>query len=427
MLVQQAPVNFLHHTAWEVDDVDEVGRGATAMLEDHPERHVWGLGRHHIGSNFFWYLRDPAGNFSEYYSDMDAILDDQVWEPAVVARGEEPLRLGSTAAAVVPAPRGSRRPDDRSPPVSSRAVRFSRYGGSDVLEVVDVEVPHAGPGEIVVAVVAAATNPGEIMIRQGAFADVWPATFPEGQGNDFSGRVAEVGPGATGFSPGDEVMGFAPRRGQADYVASAADRLARKPADVPWEVAAVLGGSGATAFAAVRAVGLKPGETVVVAAAAGGVGVVAAQLARLAGARVIGTAGEGNAEFLRSLGVEPVRHGDGLVDRIKALAPEGVDAYLDNFGAGNVEAAIRLGVLPDRINTIIDGTAAERYGTHADAQEQANSPEVWEELAGLVAAGRLTIPIHAVYPLERVRDAYDELAARHTRGKIVLRVAADAG
>jgi catechol 2,3-dioxygenase-like lactoylglutathione lyase family enzyme len=89
LLVQQAPVNFLHHTAWEVDDVDEVGRGATAMLENHPERHVWGLGRHHIGSNFFWYLKDPVGNFSEYYSDLDVILDDQLWKPSVVegARG----------------------------------------------------------------------------------------------------------------------------------------------------------------------------------------------------------------------------------------------------------------------------------------------------------------------------------------------------
>jgi catechol 2,3-dioxygenase-like lactoylglutathione lyase family enzyme len=89
LLVQQAPLNFLHHTAWEVDDVDEVGRGAHAMLEGQPERHVWGLGRHHIGSNFFWYLKDPAGNFSEYYADLDCILDDQLWKPSVVegARG----------------------------------------------------------------------------------------------------------------------------------------------------------------------------------------------------------------------------------------------------------------------------------------------------------------------------------------------------
>ena len=306
-----------------------------------------------------------------------------------------------------------------------RAVKFSRYGGSDVLEVVDVDQPHPGPGEVVVRVVAAATNPGEMMIREGAFADVWPATFPEGQGNDFSGRVAEVGPGEAGFSPGDEVMGFTPRAAQADYVRSASDRLARKPPSVPWEVAAAIPGAGATAYAAVRAVRLRPGETVVVSAAAGGVGVVAAQLARLAGARVIGTAGDANAAFLRSLGVEPVRYGDGLLERIQSLAPDGVDAYLDNFGAGNVDLAIKLGVAPNRINTIIDGAAASRYGTHSDAQEQADSPPVWEELAQLVAAGKLTIPIQSVYPLEEVRGAYDELAARHTRGKIVLRVTPD--
>ncbi|HEY4408745.1 MAG TPA: NADP-dependent oxidoreductase [Acidimicrobiia bacterium] len=306
-----------------------------------------------------------------------------------------------------------------------RAVRFDRYGGSDVLEVVEVDQPHSGPGQVVVRVVAAATNPGEIMIRQGALADVWPATFPEGQGNDFSGRVAEVGPGATGFSVGDEVMGFAPRAAQADYVVSAPDRLARKPPGVPWEVAAVLAGAGATAYAAVRAVRLKPGETVMVSAAAGGVGVVAAQLARLAGARVIGTAGDANAAFLRSLGVEPVRYGEGLVERIRSLAPDGVDAYLDNFGAGNVDIAVQLGVAPDRINTIIDFAASTRYGTQAEAQAQADWPAVWQELAALVAAGDLTVPIQAVYPLDRVRDAYDELARRHTRGKIVLRLAPD--
>src|SRR5207253_9013933 len=176
---------------------------------------------------------------------------------------------------------------------------------------------------------------------------------------------------------------------------------------------------------AVRAVRLKAGETVVVAAAAGGVGVIAAQLARLAGARVIGTAGDGNAAFLRSLGVEPVRYGDGLLERIQSLAPDGVDAYLDNFGAGNVDLAINPGLAPDRVNTIIDGDAASRYGAHSDAQAQADSPAVWDELAELVAGGKLTIPIQAVYPLEDVRDAYDELAARHTRGKIVLRVAPD--
>ena len=307
----------------------------------------------------------------------------------------------------------------------ARAVRFDRYGGSEVLHLVDVVQPRPGPGEVVVRVVVAAINPGEIMIREGALAEMWPATFPEGQGNDFSGRVVEVGAGVTRVSAGDEVIGFAPRAAQADYVRTVADRLTRKPAGVPWEVAATLAGAGSTAYAAVRAVRLHPGETVVVAAAAGGIGVIAAQLARLAGARVIGTAGDANAAFLRSLGIQPVRHGEGLLERIRGLAPGGVDAYLDNFGAGNVEVAIQLGVAPDRVNTIIDIAAAARYGVRSDAQAQADSTSVWEELAELVEAGRLNVPIQSVYPLERVRDAYDELAERHTRGKIVLRVAPD--
>src|SRR4029077_13265424 len=132
-----------------------------------------------------------------------------------------------------------------------------------------------------------------------------------------------------------------------------------------------------------------------------------------------------NAAFLRSLGIQPVRHGEGLLERIRGLAPAGVDAYLDNFGAGNVEVAIQLAAAPNRVNAIIDVAAAARYGVRSDAQAQADSPSVWEELAELVEAGRLNGPIQSVYPLERVRDAYDELAERHTRGKIVLRVAPD--
>ncbi len=108
VLVQQAPVSFLHHTSWQVEDVDEIGRGATAMLEKDPDRHVWGLGRHHVGSNFFWYLKDPAGNFSEYYSDIDCIVDDRSGSPAS-GRAPRPLQLGPAAAAVVPGPRGPRR------------------------------------------------------------------------------------------------------------------------------------------------------------------------------------------------------------------------------------------------------------------------------------------------------------------------------
>ncbi|WP_346104101.1 alcohol dehydrogenase catalytic domain-containing protein [Nonomuraea maheshkhaliensis] len=164
-----------------------------------------------------------------------------------------------------------------------RAVRFSRYGGPEVLEVVQVPRPSPGPGQVLVKVIVAPVNPGEIGIREGVFADLWPAVFPEGQGNDLAGQVVEVGRGVTGFAPGDEVIGYAPRRAQADYVLHDAATLARKPAVLCWEEAAPLSAVGVTAWAGVEAVRPQPGEIVVVSAAAGGIGVLAAQLARLGG------------------------------------------------------------------------------------------------------------------------------------------------
>jgi NADPH:quinone reductase-like Zn-dependent oxidoreductase len=303
-----------------------------------------------------------------------------------------------------------------------RAVRFRRYGGPEVLEVVDVERPSPAESEVLVEVVAAALNPGEIGIREGVFDKLWPARFPEGQGNDFAGVVAGLGPGVSGFTVGDEVLGFAPRAAQAELVIAGADALVAKPAGLDWEQAACVAGVGATAWATVEAVEPRPGETVVVSAAAGGVGIIAAQLARLRGARVIGTAGEGNFALLRTLGIEPVRYGPGLGERITALAPDGVDAYLDNFGDHDVEVALALGVRPHRINTIADGDAVRDHGVRNRAQEDAASPSLWGRLADLAALGQLTIPIAASYELARVQQAYRDVASRHGSGKRVLRI-----
>ena len=176
-----------------------------------------------------------------------------------------------------------------------------------------------------------------------------------------------------------------------------------------------------TGWHATELAGVKPGETVVVAAAAGGVGVIAAQLALLAGARVIGTASDANAAFLRSLGVEPVRYGDGLLERIRSLAPDGVDAYLDNFGAGNVDLAVQLGVARSDQHH----QRRRRRGPVRRPHRRPGAGQLARRMPGAcrpVVAGKLTVPIQAVSPLERVRDAYDELAARHTQGKIVLRL-----
>ncbi|MFE1452533.1 NADP-dependent oxidoreductase [Streptomyces olivaceoviridis] len=306
-----------------------------------------------------------------------------------------------------------------------RAVKFSRYGGPEVLEIHEVPRPQPGPGEVLVRVAVAPVNPGEAGIRQGVFADIWPARFPEGQGNDFAGWVAALGAGVDDFAVGDEVIGYLPRAAQADYVVSPAADLTPKPADITWESAAPLSAVGVTAWAAVDAVRPEPGETVVVSAAAGGVGSIAAQLARLRGATVIGTAGPHNADFLRSLDVVPVQYGPGLADRLRTAAPQGIDAYIDTFGQGNVDIAIALGVRPQRINTIADGRAVARYGVRSEAQEGAFSRSVVGELAALVAKGLLTVPISAVYPLEQVQEAYRQVQRRHTRGKIVLSLVAE--
>jgi NADPH:quinone reductase-like Zn-dependent oxidoreductase len=301
-----------------------------------------------------------------------------------------------------------------------KAVRFSRYGGPAVLEVVDVEQPESRPGEVLVAVETAAVNPGEIGIREGAFADMWPAHFPEGQGNDYAGVVYAVGSAVTDFEPGDEVMGFQPRAAQAEFVLARPDRLARKPHRLPWEQAAVIPGVGSTAHAEIAALALSGADTVVVSAGAGGVGSIAIQLARLRGATVLATASRSSFPFLESLGAIPVEYGPGLVSRIRRAAPQPVTAYLDHFGRGNVTTALELGLAPSRINTIADGAAVARHGVHSAGQAQADTPEVWESLADLAVRGDITFPIHAVYPLDQVRAAYTELGDRHTRGKIVL-------
>lgn len=305
-----------------------------------------------------------------------------------------------------------------------RAVTFTRYGGPDVLDVVEVPRPAAGPGQVVVAVVTAATNPGEIGIREGHFADIWPAHFPEGQGNDFAGYIAEIGSGVDEFAVGDEVIGFAPREAQAEYVALGSDRVTARPAGLPWEAAATIAGAGATAWASVAAVDPQPGETIVVSAAAGGVGIYAAQLVRLRGAEVIGTCGEHNVDLLTSLGIRPVQYGTGLTDRLRDLAPNGIDGFIDTYGSGNVQLAVSLGVEPNRINTLIDQEAVQRFGVHSDAQEQADTPAVLAELANLVARGDVTVPIAAVYDFttERVRQAYRDVGTRHVSGKRVLRI-----
>jgi NADPH:quinone reductase-like Zn-dependent oxidoreductase len=302
-----------------------------------------------------------------------------------------------------------------------RAVRFDKYGGLDVLQVVEVARPTPGPGKVLVRVKAAGINPGEASIRKGLFADRWPSTFPSGQGSDFAGIVEEVGPGVRNVAVGDEVIGFTnDRSSQAELVLVESGNLVPRPANVSWEQGGALFVAGTTAYAAVRSVALRAGDTVVVSGAAGGVGSIAVQLAKNAGAKVIGLAGDANHKWLTDHGIIPVTYGDGVEDRIRAVSGGKVDAFVDTFGGGYVELAIKLGVALNRIDTIIDFAAAAKYGVKTEGNHEAATAEVLAQLAGLLAAGRLEIPIAKVYPLADVRDAYRELEQRHPRGKIVL-------
>lgn len=302
-----------------------------------------------------------------------------------------------------------------------QAVRFERYGGVDVLEVVDVPRPVPGPGQVVVRVRAAGINPGEAAIRAGLLHERWPATFPSGQGSDLAGVVDEVGDGVTGVAAGDEVIGFThDRASQAELVAIDADHLTPRPPGVPWEVAGALFVAGATAYAAVHAVAPGRDDTVVVSGAAGGVGTIGVQLARLAGATVLGLASPPHHGWLRDHGVVPVEYGDGVEQRIRDAADRRMDAFIDTFGGGYVDLAISLGIVPERIDTIADWPAAQRYGVKTDGNMVGARAEVLAELAGLIDAGRLDVPIAGTYPLADVREAYRELERRHTLGKIVL-------
>jgi NADPH:quinone reductase len=304
---------------------------------------------------------------------------------------------------------------------AARAVRFDRYGGRDVLYVTDIEMPVAGSGEVVVQVRAAGINPGEAAIRSGAMHDMFPATFPSGQGSDLAGVVTATGTGVTEFAVGDEVLGFSfQRSSHATHVVVPVDQLIRKPPELSWEAAGSLYVVGATAYAAVRAVAPQPGETVAVSAAAGGVGSLVVQLLVLRKARVLGIAGEGNAGWLRAHGVIPVRYGDGLAERLREASPDGIDAFIDLFGPDYVQLAVDLGVAPDRIDTIISFQKAGEVGAKTEGSTDASTPEVLTEMANLIASGAVDFDIAATFPLERVADAFEELERRHTHGKIVL-------
>ena len=303
---------------------------------------------------------------------------------------------------------------------TSRAVRLDSFGGPEVLNIREVPAPQAGPGQIRVRVTAAGLNPMDwIMTADAGIAARFGLSLPAGFGTDYAGVVDQVGDGVTGFAPGDRVFGGALSRAVADFVVVdatgtiAASEAHHTPDGVDDRTAATLAIAGRTAAAALAVVNPGPGDTVLIGGAAGGVGVFAVQLARLAGARVIGTGSAASADFLRGLGAEPVAYGDGLADRVRAVGQ--ATAAIDLHGTETAHAARRLGVPDGRICTVAAQVDGVTPANGADA-----APGTLEEIARLIAVGRLRVPIAASFPVEQIRTAVELQAGRHAHGKIVI-------
>ncbi|MEW2579272.1 NADP-dependent oxidoreductase [Streptomyces syringium] len=305
-----------------------------------------------------------------------------------------------------------------------KAISYRAYGGPEVLEFGELPEPKAGPDSVLVKVRAAAVNPVDWKAQAGYLDGMLQAVFPVVPGWDVSGVVVGLGADTPEFAIGDEVMGyvredFLSRGTFAEYVAAPVRTLARKPANLTFEQAAGIPLAGLTAYQALRAAGTGEGDTVLVHAAAGGVGTMAVQLAKHLGARVIGTAGERNHDYLRALGAEPVTYGDGLAERVRALAPEGVDVVLDLVGGGTIHTSPEVTAPGARLISIADPDVAALGGRLLWVRPDAADLTA---LSHLAEQGVLTVEVAEVFPLEKTADAQRLSAEGHTRGKIVVTV-----
>ncbi|MEA2371683.1 MAG: hypothetical protein QOH12_2077 [Solirubrobacteraceae bacterium] len=301
--------------------------------------------------------------------------------------------------------------------LTMKAVRFGEYGGPEVLRVDDVEEPHAAAGQIRVAVRGAGVNPVDWKIRSGAMAGFMPVEFPRIVGSDAAGVVDETGEGVSGVSVGDEVFGSAVGGATAEY--AVLDHWATKPGGLSWAEAAGLPVAVETALRVLKLLGCKEGQTLIINGAAGGVGIAGIQFARERGARVIGTASERNHEFLRELGAEPTTYGDGLVERVRELSPEGVDIAFDAAGHGAFPALVELTGSPDNVVTIADFAAAEQ-GVRVSPGAEGRSWEALGQAAELLEAGRFTMPVARTVAFSQAAEAHRLSEDGHVRGKLVL-------
>ncbi|MCK9929014.1 NADP-dependent oxidoreductase [Frankia sp. Mgl5] len=314
-----------------------------------------------------------------------------------------------------------------------KAAAFARHGGPEVLELMDLATPVAGPGQVRVRVRFAGVQPIDCAVRAGWAPPGVAPRLPTIPGNEFAGVVDQVGDrvdgvggidgvdgGGHGVAVGAEVLGFGQLGAYAEYLVVPAGQVTAKPAGMPWEVAGGFSGGAQTAHIALRELGVGKGDTVLIHAAAGGVGTVAVQLAVRAGSTVIGTAGAANHDYLRSLGAIPVAYGDGLVERVQAIAPGGVDAALDGAGGDALTASLALVADRSRILTLVEHGRAGELGIRVTPNLR--SAARLAELADLQAHGALHINVRRVVPLADAAEAHRELETRHGRGKIVLAV-----
>ncbi|MBM7807675.1 NADPH:quinone reductase-like Zn-dependent oxidoreductase [Geodermatophilus bullaregiensis] len=297
-----------------------------------------------------------------------------------------------------------------------RAVVYTQYGEPDVLSVGEVEEPHAGRGQVRIAVRAASVNPLDWKQVSGMMAGGRAPDGPTVPGYDAAGVVDEVGDGTTGVQVGDPVFGLTSGAAAAEYAVLTA--WAPKPPNVSFEVAAGLGVTGETAVRVLDLLGLAPGRTVVVDGASGGVGTVTVQVAVSRGLGVIGTSSPANADFVRSLGALPTTYGEGLVDRVREIAPDGVHGGIDTAGKGSVRDLVALTGDPGKVVTIADFGAAE-LGVQVTTSNAGAAPRL-AEVAALVTQGRLELPVAGTYPFEQAAEAYRVSREGHVRGKLVL-------
>ncbi|MEE1738107.1 NADP-dependent oxidoreductase [Streptomyces sp. BE147] len=300
------------------------------------------------------------------------------------------------------------------------AIVYEEFGGPDVLRLARVDEVRPGPGQVRVKVRAAGVNPIDYKIRHGWMEQAFPTPLPATPGTEFAGVVEETGEGVTAFAPGDEVLGWSATGAYATHALAAAAALARKPEGLAWDEAAALPVATETASRVLDELEVAEGDTLLLHGAAGAVGSAAVQLAAARGATVIGTASPANHDYLRVLGAVPVAYGDGLVARVRELAPQGVDAVFDASGRGALPDSIELrGGTTDRIVTIADPDAG-KLGVAFSAGGGGPSAERLARNARRAALGELRVPVARTLPLAEARTAHELSEAGHVRGKLVL-------